>query len=167
MAKADDYNGSVNQALYFARLLASQADALQQGQGDAAFYRQQRQCYCEAALDALYRALYFLVAGEMSQAGAAVSQLLRAPEELEAELEAAARLHPSPMLNELRAALQNGQSLRRMLEAWRSLWQMRVAREQSSELLVAESGITASECHAWREEIAGLFASSRAQGAEY
>ncbi|NND40304.1 MAG: hypothetical protein HKO06_11965, partial [Pseudomonadales bacterium] len=56
MASADDFTGSINQALYFSRLLIEQARSLQQEAGDAAFARQRSRCFSEASIDALYRA---------------------------------------------------------------------------------------------------------------
>lgn len=167
MPAAADFNGSVNQSLYFARLLAEQADALEAGVGDVLFYRQQQQCYCEAALDALYRALHFLILGELSEAGVAVSSVAREPGDLLAELDSAARLHPTPVLNQLRANLQGGKSLRRMLASWQQLWVLRHARAASTEILSADSGLKTSEIHAWRQELAELFEYSREQGREY
>lgn len=167
MANQEAYNGAINQALYFARLLAEQADLVVQAEGAVPFHRQRQQCFCEASLDALYRALCFLVAAEIDQSGAASSTQARSPDELVGELEAAARLHPTPALAELRRALLPGGRLAPMLEAWRSSWQLPEKRENNANVLHTEQGLSAAECLAWRDILAELFASGRAQGAEY
>ncbi|MBT8138525.1 MAG: hypothetical protein KJP25_02060 [Gammaproteobacteria bacterium] len=167
MASADDFTGSINQALYFSRLLIEQARSLQQEAGDAAFARQRSRCFSEASIDALYRALVFLVLAELQRAGIAASQNPRLPEELVQELEAAARLHPTPMLNRLRAALHNGQPLQMMLQAWRELWVVRAVQPVRQDLLHSAPALSPADCQAWREQINALFAAAQEQGAEY
>ncbi|NNC55261.1 MAG: hypothetical protein HKO07_06040 [Pseudomonadales bacterium] len=168
MAKADDFNGSINQALYFSRLLAEQAQALRQEAGDAAFARQRSLCFSEASLDALYRALVFLVLAELQRAGVATSQNPRLPEELVQELDAANRLHPTPMLGRLRHALQSPEPLHAMLQAWRELWLARAAQQPvGQDILHRSQGLSPEDCQQWREQITALIASAQEQGAEY
>ena len=171
MSDADKLHGSINQALYFARLLAEQAgqvdEALCLASDDGQFNRQQLQCFCEASLDALYRGFYFL-----AQVVLPASQALpRAGGVDEANwqglLAASQQEHPSPLMNELQAAIQPGLPLASMLAAYAELWQCKKKRPAAGEIKLAETPLDPADCMSWYTEMVGLHARMHEQGAEY
>ncbi|NNL57483.1 MAG: hypothetical protein HKO71_07000 [Pseudomonadales bacterium] len=167
MTDAAKFHGQINQALYFARLLATHAHSIEQAVGDAGqFNRQQAQCYCEASLDALYRAFYFLAQSCCAQ-GVAASSAFIDPQQWPERLAREQQARPAPFLRELLAGLQPGQTLAHMLAAYAALWQVKSRRSSAAEISATEIRVAAADCRAWYDALTHLHARMQEQAAEF
>jgi len=167
LSRESSYSGSINQALYFARLLAEQGQLLEQTNDGGQFHGQQLQCYCEASLDALHRSLFFLVQATIPKDDAADSGSAIASGGLEGMLDRALQNQPSQVLQELAGALRQTTPISAMLQTYRRLWQIKARRVKTDEISMAEIHLSPSDCLLWQQEITQLHTRIREHGVEF
>ena len=167
LSRESNYSGAINQALYFARLLAEQGQLLEQTNDGGRFQGQQLQCYCEASLDALHRSLFFLVQATLPKDDGADSGSAIAPGGLEGMLDRALQGQPSQVLQELAGALRQTTPISAMLQTYRRLWQVKAWRVKTDEISTAEIHLSPSDCLLWQQEITQLHTRIREHGEEY
>lgn len=163
----------VNQSLYFARLHCDMARALaEQTESKPQFLRQQQLGSLEAAVDCLYRAVYFLALFLLAK-DPLRSQLQVSPERLLAVLVTAVEQNPAAEIQSLLYALKDPDALALMLDARRGIWSdkpggsMASAALNANEISLVDASLSLDSCEQWMAQIAKLAEQCRASNAEY
>jgi len=164
--EAMSHQAQVNQSLYFARLQLEAADNAEQAQR-ARFGGQVQQCHSDAALEQLYRALYFLA--QIVLANTSFEQQLRHnPFELNKTLKQAAVQNPARLLNQLAQLLVPGGELFELLQAYLSRWNSNTRSVgNQTDILHSDKPALLEQCRRWYELLSEFNVLIAEQNAEY
>ena len=150
--------GKLNQALYFARQHCRRAESF----GDDV---QQGQPSLDAALDCLYRALFFLSFSILSERSDRAA-LEASPESWAARLEAAQARSPSPQCALLLQALADSRQLAGLLVTQRALFSCTTAATSARAIPLLDNSLSPEACLRWAEQIARLSEQFQCEGRE-
>lgn len=171
MQDNNGYFRQFNQCLYFSRLQTDIADTLYKEEAKS-FNAQQLQCHCEASVECLYRALYFLASSQLKEPNQ--HYLLSNPATLIPVLDEANNQQPAAALQELVSALKphlgkGSYDLSGLITAYAALWQpqKKIAQTTASLLSVREIHITAEQCREWHKQLSEIANNLIEHSAEY
>jgi hypothetical protein len=160
------YPAQINQALYFARLHIESAEQLQAEQGGR-FSRQILQCHSDAAVEQLYRSLYFIALLLLSNTSLA-NQLQLNPQMLNRVIKQAANEQQAPLVNQLAHMLAGTGELAELPQWYLARWKIATTRvDPSPDLLHSDKLSTLEQCQRWHLLLSDLNASIAEQSIEY
>jgi hypothetical protein len=158
------YFRQFNQSLYFARILTEQLSLLESNpKHENGFQRQQQECYFEAAVQSLSKALCFLACTAMTPEQA--RELLREPGGILKSLKSSIDHHPSAALVLLQTRLEEIPStnddvpLGLLLDRFNQVWGRSAASFSSSSpdlISSTQSSLKSVDCQSWHQQIARL-----------
>ena len=170
---ANDEAGKVNQSLYFARLHCDSArQLLAEPNGQLPFARQQSQCSLEAAVECLYRALYFQTLALLKDDGSSsqlLQQLQSAPQTLAAIVKSYCQKGQGPELNRLNEMLASPSGLALLLQEYQAIWTVKSTAKavQIVDISLTDTVLSLESCEQWMQDIIAMFEQFRASSAEY
>lgn len=165
--------GKINQSLYFSRLHCDNARHIEQDTvGEPHFIRQQQLCCLEAAVDCLFRAVFFLSVYLVNDSTWR-KQLVQSPDQILPLLKKSLVAFPNPEVSSLIRSLENPHALALLLEARSAIWSYQSNSGGSasnamamSEIKLLDVSLSIDSCEQWMHTIAELAIQLQSSGVE-